>query len=191
VDASVDASVDAAVDAAVDAMIADAGVPGVGDLIVTEIMHSPDGSDTTREWFEVHNTTGAALEMLGMTIEDDGIDTFTVGSSVVVEAGGYVVFGKSDDVIANDGVLVDYVFSTMFLSDDDSIILKQGGVEIDRVDYLEVGDWPNGTSRAASLDPASFDSTANDSGLNWCAATTPYGTNANRGTPGQPNPNCP
>jgi hypothetical protein len=183
------------IDAAPDAFYADAGMPmNPGDLIVTEIMHSPNGGDTTREWFEVYNTTAVDLDMNGMTVRDDVLDIFSVNGSLVVPAGGYAVLGRSSDMGANDGVPVDYAYGlAMALASQDSIVLEQGAVEIDRVNYSEFGDWPDGTNAAASLDPGALSSTLNDSGANWCRAVTPYGSDTpmNKGTPGAANPACP
>ena len=33
-----------------------------GDLVITEVMANPDGVDDGKEWFEIHNASGAAID---------------------------------------------------------------------------------------------------------------------------------
>ncbi len=68
-----------------------------GDLIITELMIDPEGTDTGGEWIEVFNTLGTPLEMKGLTLYTR--DTDGSGSKThVVRAGtaparGYFVLG--------------------------------------------------------------------------------------------------
>ena len=39
-----------------------------GDLVVTEIMLDPEGTDTGGEWFEIYNTLGTDIDLKGMVI---------------------------------------------------------------------------------------------------------------------------
>ena len=43
------------------------------DVIITEIMANPEASfDTGGEWFEVYNNSGFDINLLGVTLQDDG-----------------------------------------------------------------------------------------------------------------------
>src|SRR5687768_17933681 len=72
-----------------------------GELVITEVFgdHAPSaggsGADEGKEWFEIYNATGAAIDLEGLIlqhgrIDDDEPSTHRMGS-VTVEAGGYIV----------------------------------------------------------------------------------------------------
>ena len=157
-----------------------------GDLIINEVMQNPFAvSDTNGEWFEIFNPTGSAIDIDGWTIKDLGTDTHTIGSSVSVPAGGYVVLGRNDNSGANGGVTVNYEYSTFFLSNsDDEIILLDGSLtEIDRIEYDGGPDWPDPSGESMSLEDSTTDSNV---GANWCTSSTSFGA-GDKGTPGSTN----
>lgn len=170
-------------------VFAAANCPNVGDLIITEIFANPANanlSDGDGEYFEVYNTTGTAIDMQSFTIADDGSDSFTVNSSVVVPALGYVVFNRNGDTTTNGSITTNYEYGTsMSLANSaDEIILICNGVEIDRVDYT--GAWPIEDGIAAELSLSTFNSIDNDDLANWGEATNEFFT-SNFGTPGAVN----
>jgi hypothetical protein len=83
--------------------------PGEGDLVFTELLISPQNGSITDypEWFELHNPTDAAVDLVGCTFErtrapepDGSVSTvsYTVpadGGAVSVEAGAVGLFTKS------------------------------------------------------------------------------------------------
>ena len=86
----------------------------LGDLVITELMIDPDGTDTGAEWFEVFNTLGTPIDLRGYTITyRQGTSTaksHTVRASVSAPARGYVALGDVQVVSAeptefNDGCL--------------------------------------------------------------------------------------
>ncbi|MEQ9499147.1 MAG: PKD domain-containing protein [Deltaproteobacteria bacterium] len=163
-----------------------------GDLVVTEVMNDPTGSETDREWFELYNTTSSPIDIDGFTFTDLGTDSFTVngGGPVVVPAGGYLVLGRNDDTAANGGVTVGYVYSGMALSNnDDEIIISAGPTEVDRVVYDAGATFPNTPGATISLDPDQLDYTSNDDGASWCVATSQLAS-GDFGTPGARNDPC-
>jgi hypothetical protein len=88
-----------------------AGTPPPPPLVINEIMQNPDAvGDDAGEWFEIYNPTGAAVDIDGWTIRDDGIDNHLInnGGPLLVPAGGYVVLGNNADSGTNGGVTVDY-----------------------------------------------------------------------------------
>jgi len=169
-------------------VFAAANCPNVGDLIITEFMADPTGTvaDEDGEYFEIYNTTNANIDMNGFTIADDGNDSFVVASSVIVPAGGYVVFGKNGNTAVNGGITVDYDYpDNIFLSNtSDEIVVICNGVEIDRVNYTSAFPTLPGISTELALDK--YNATDNDDSANWGEATSNYHTD-NKGTPGTAN----
>ena len=165
---------------------------GPGDLVISEVMADPSGSETDREWFEVYNTTGDAIDLDGLTFSDDGVDAFTVnnGGPLLIASGGYLVFGRNPSAAANGGVAVDYVYTGMALANStDELVISAGAVEVDRVVYDAGATFPRTPGRAISLDPLALDATTNDAGGSWCAATSLL-SGGDFGTPGQENDSC-
>ena len=64
-----------------------------GDLIVSEVMHSPAAvSDYLGEWFEIYNTTSNGYILTGLQITSDAGEQFTITEEIVIPAQGYIVF---------------------------------------------------------------------------------------------------
>ena len=127
-----------------------------GDLIVDEILNNPTGTESDREWFEIHNTTQAPIDVNGLTFSDTGSDTFTVnnGSPLMIAAGGYLVFGRNADTTLNGGVHVDYVYNGMQLSNaSDEIIIKSGTTVIDEVAWDNGATFPDANGSSMSPRP--------------------------------------
>ena len=162
-----------------------------GDLIITEIMQNPSAVfDSDGEYFEVFNTTMADIDMLGYVIKDADTESFVITSSVVVPAGGSVVFGRNMDFATNGGVEVDYEYENFFLSNSSDEVIIECGVDIiDQVFYDNGATFPDPNGASMSLDPESYNSVANDDGANWCEASTPFG-DGDLGTPGAINTAC-
>lgn len=163
--------------------VASAATLAPGDLVITEIMQNPNMVlDTAGEWFEIYNSTANAIDLAGLEIKDDGTNTFTVGSSVVVPAGGFVVLGLNGDTGTNGGVTLDYVYpSTWTLGNgDDEVVILDGATEIDRVNYDGGPVWPDPTGASMFLTVLGAD---NNVGANWATSTAVYGA-GDLGTPG-------
>ncbi len=165
-----------------------------GGLVITEIMNNPSYvSDTDGEWFEVYNSSDAAIDMMGMIVRDDGTNSFTISSSLIVPSHGYVVLGNNDDQGTNGGVQVDYDYGSQFqlANSDDEVIIETAGSEIiDEVWYDGGPDFPDPTGASMSLDPSKYNVTDNDDGSNWCEATSYIVSGGDKGTPGALNDDC-
>lgn len=164
-----------------------------GELVITELMIDPDfaaGADDFGEWFEIFNPTDTDFDLRGMVVKDDGLETFTVGESLVVVAGDHVVLGKSDDLDENGGAPVDFAYGggfTLANGSSDEVELRFGDLLVDRVTFIF--DIANrGKSRSLSAD--AYDAEANDLGPNYCNGEGVYG-DGDEGTPGAMNPICP
>jgi hypothetical protein len=176
-----------------------------GDLVVTEIMQNPSsvlGSDYNGEWFEIRNATGLRVDLEGLTLHDLGSDAFVVPAGYVLEGEDFFVFCPNGDLSTNGGLGVDYVYryadmalgnrsDEVCLDDDES---ADDGF-IDCVAYdggaSEGGVFPDPNGASMTLSPGAMDAWSNDDGLNWCEATSIYGSGSERGTPGATNDACP
>ena len=117
-------------------------------LMITEIMQNPAAvGDSDGEWFEVFNPTNNNIDMNGWTIKDEGSDSHTIGSSVIVPANGFAVLGNNNVISENGGYSCDYVFSSLFIAngDDEILLFNPQDEEIDRVTYDGGPGWPDPT----------------------------------------------
>ncbi len=164
------------------------------DVIITEIMQNPSAvGDTNGEWFEVYNSGASSVDLNGWTISDLGSDSHTIAGSVVVPAGSYVVLCRDATSGTNGGVTCAYEYggAIQLANAADEIILDNGAVEIDRVQYDGGPNFPdpNGASMELLGDPAAVN---NNVGSNWgeTPGTTTYG-DGDAGSPGAQNPGYP
>ena len=157
-----------------------------GDLVINEIMPNPLAvDDSDGEWFEIHNTTAADIDMFGLTIADDGSDSFTINSSLIVPAGGYVIFAENDNSGTNGGLpTVDFLIPnpTQFAlaNTADELLILDGTTELDRVAWDTNSGWPytNGHSLALT------DPTLNNSDVaNWLEFSDAQYGDGDYGTP--------
>jgi len=106
-----------------------------GDIVINEFMADPDcEAQDVGEYVELYNTTGSDIDIEGWTIEDDGSDNHTFNSAngtTIVPAGGYLVCGRDINSEADP----DYEYSFILANSGDEIVLKEGAIEICRVDY--------------------------------------------------------
>lgn len=160
----------------------------VGDIIITEIMQNPSAAaDADGEYFEVYNTTGSAIDMIGWTISDADSESHTIGSTLVVPANGYAVLGINSDSVTNGGVSVDYQYSGFNLANGaDEIIISCSSNVIDQVSYDGGPTFPDPNGASMELSTTAMNSTDNDNGANWGTATSTFGS-GDKGTPGAAN----
>src|SRR5690606_24232160 len=148
-------------------------------------------SDQFGEWFEIHNTTGATIDLEGLVISDADGESITVVGSLPVPAGGYVVLGANADLATNGGVPVDYEYvqaDFQLGNNDDEVILSNAFGVLDAVYYDGGPAFPDPNGASMSLDPTG-DHITNDDGAMWCEGVDSYG-DGDFGTPGAANPSC-
>lgn len=172
-----------------------------GDIVITEIMQNPSGvSDDFGEWFELYNTTASNIDLNGWTIKDDGSNTFTITTSLIVPSGGYISLGRGGvtdptDPEFNGGITHDFVYDPGFLlsnNSDEIIVLAPGDILIDEVFYDNGNTFPDPTGASMQLDTNTLNANDNDNGLYWCEGTAVYDAiNNNLGTPAAANEACP
>ncbi len=166
-----------------------------GDLVITEVLFDPDAvGDGAGEWFEVYNTTGGTVDLEGLEIFDTDATTkgelVTVSGSLVVQADSYTLFARYD-AAGNGGVSPDYAYgpSHTMQNASDELFLGNGTTTVDSVAWDNGITFPDPTGASISLNSGVLDATANDDGLNWCAATSVFG-DGDLGTPGAANDVC-
>ncbi len=185
--------------------------PGVGDLLLTELLPDPDAliksggsGEPTGEWFELYAAAGFDLNglELGNTFPTKK-HTITSTMCLPVAADSHVLLsitGKPTnppnpaDPAGNGGLPgPNYVYTGLSLSNTGgSLYVGLGDVELDSiVGYPKpsVGKAIQLGTAADCLGPAPLDPTCNDDFAKWCAASTPYGL-GDAGTPQAPNLSC-
>lgn len=169
------------------------GIPGAGDLVISEMMVNPgNAADIDGEWFEVYNAGPEAYDLLGFEVADLDVDSFVVDANVVVSPGGVVVLGRSGDEEINGCVALDFVYGgqlPLANPGDEIYLIRADGVVIDAVEY-DAATFPIASGRSASLDPGLLDAGSNDSGASWCLSSADMGC-GDMGSPGEPNDDCP
>jgi len=71
------------------------------DVVVSEFLNNADSEDAGREWIELYNTSGSAVDLTGWTITDEGSNSYTFGSTVI-GANDFLIVVNSNGVGAND-----------------------------------------------------------------------------------------
>jgi hypothetical protein len=163
-----------------------------GDLVITEVFadyrasSDGDGTDTGKEWFEIYNATGAAIELAGLTLvhsrPDGSKRTTHVVSGARIASGQFFTLGD-----ASPGQLPDYVdygygddLGDLYNSDGGKLALACGDREIDSAVYGDVE--PGHARELGSATPPDY--TSNDDPAAWCEATDTEFEAGNFGTPG-------
>ncbi len=163
----------------------------VPDLIITEIMQNPSAvGDNSGEWFEIYNNEDSDVDINGYTIKDDGTNTHTISSSVVISSKDFVVLGNNADAGTNGGLTVDYVYSSFSLANgDDEVVLvyTDGTTEVDRVNYDGGPNFPDPNGASMILTNLATD---NNVGANWGTSTLREGSwgiggAGDKGSPGE------
>jgi len=167
--------------------------PVVGDLVITEVMPSPNAvSDTVGEWFEVIATRAVDLNGLGLDRAGDAAapNVVTSATCLPLAVGDRAVFARSSNTAINGGLPpVAGVFTFALLAGS---MTTPGDVRIlDGATVLDAVTWTRSTAGASlQLDPDFTDPVGNDTEANFCDGATAYGA-GDLGTPGLANAECP
>ena len=170
--------------------VAGAGQPSAaGDLVFTEFMAKSQSYEDPGEWLELYNPGDLDYDLLACAFVDNN-GAFTIAESLVIEAGGYLVFGRSADTSLNHGLVPDYVIAGLSLSNaGEAFSLRCAEVDIDGVTYDD--SWVE-SGAAIQLNLETSNAAANDLFTNWCLAETGYGSAEPQklGSPGAQNIAC-
>lgn len=165
-------------------------VIAAGALAITEMM--PAASAPLGQWFEVLNTTAAAIDLRGIAITEPGSGfshAIASGTAVNVPPGGYVVIAQSTDVGQNGGVTAAYGWGATALPASGALTLSLGGVTLDAFPFGGAG-WPGALDKSVGLakEVTRSQTVANDVAAYRCAERTVSG--ALTATPGAANDAC-
>ena len=161
-----------------------------GDLVISEIMANPAGTDTGNEWFEIYNAKSTAANLAGVQLgvskaDKSGEKDFVIPSGSI-PAGGYFVAGDADPKSLPTFENLSYGNNLGSLRNTDGrIAITCAAATIDEVTYSTMS---SGTSWQLSGASAP-DYKANDDPANWCNSTNEY-TTGSFGTPGKANDVC-
>lgn len=81
----------------------DIAAPSMGDLVITEVMPDPSAvGDSDGEWFEVKNTSGAAVDLNGLQMgfndDNSAAELPGDGECITVDAGAYAVLAGNAEM---------------------------------------------------------------------------------------------
>jgi hypothetical protein len=171
---------------------------GPGDVVISEIMYDPSGTEPDEEWVEIYNTTSSPKLLGGLTLEDNGGRSATIAASanVQVPAKGYVVLVNSRSAAASLGIpgassAYEYFSTTGPLlanSASASIALTSGSSNLSEIVFGGC-NFSLPTGGGASIQLKTLTVAASTSKASWCIATTAW-SSGDKGTPGKAN-NCP
>ncbi|OJH35114.1 lamin tail domain-containing protein [Cystobacter ferrugineus] len=164
-----------------------------GDLVITELLPDPEGTDTGQEWMELYNPGHAAVELRGLMLYSARVDgtqerAYLFEESVPVAARDYVVLG---DVRAGElPVHVDHSYGDALrvLGNAGGVVgLRCAEVVVDEVRYSKTSRAGVSRGYDGRRVPDAFD---NDAPEGWC--DTPASLDGGvRASPGAPNAACP
>jgi len=167
--------------------------PGIGELVITEVMPSPSGTDSDQEWLEVKALADVDLNGLGIDRAGDTANPQIINSPtcIHVAAGSYAVIAHSADSAINGGITnVAATFSSSLAlvagttTTPGDIQIVANAVAIDSITWVGAAN-----GKALQLDPDLTDASSNDEPSNFCDATVTYGA-GDFGSPGLENSQC-
>jgi hypothetical protein len=166
-----------------------ASAPAAGELVVSEVMHTPAEGSGAGRWLEVTNTSSKLLNLAGLSVEDGVGHSFSLPASppALVAAGGRYVFGE----VAASGVNAVLPILGSFAMDASGgdLQLKVGGTAVAALAWDS--SFPSAAGAAMNLSAKFVNPLAALRAFHWCSATTAMsGGGADRGTPGGANIDC-
>lgn len=193
----VDAGVDAKPDVVTVPDASDAALPrlSAGDLLISEVMYNPSGSEPNAEWIEIHNPGTVARSLLGLTLFDSAARTHTIAGNVMVAPGAYVVLVRklADSGVPAAKVAYEYGLgvaagSGIQLTNSNSgfVQLRDGATLVAESKYGAFGVGAEGAS--GQLKVVTFP--GSQVAQNWCTSGKPWLPGADKGTPGEAS-DCP
>lgn len=140
-------------------------------VVISEIMYDPAGTDTGNEWVEIFNASGSAVDITGWKINDGSNHVFNEppenGSkgSMSIPSGGYLILASDASLFANAYPSASNVIDTVLAMNntgDTVSLVNADGTTVDTVSYIEssgaAGDGNSlhrGSAGSGTLIPAS------------------------------------
>ena len=134
---------------------------GEGDVIFTEIMYDPSGSDDPHEWVEIYNSLGEEISISGWRFKEGGTQhTISAYSGdLTLDSHEYAVIVDDGATFLNDypsysGTIIDSSFSLSNSGETLELLDDYNGNVVDTVSYSDDAD--EGYSLEKDLDSGSW-----------------------------------
>ncbi|WP_323378741.1 lamin tail domain-containing protein [Pyxidicoccus xibeiensis] len=164
-----------------------------GDLVVTEYLNDPVGTDTGQEYVELHNPTRSAVDLEGLTLYSARADgsqerAYVFTGAVPVPAGGYLVAGDVRDGPSLAHVDHAYGEALGALGNTGGLLgIRCGARVVDEVHLTAPAKSGVARTYDGRLVP---DSAGNDDPARWCDGAGTADAGAPLGSPGAANAPC-
>ena len=160
-----------------------------GDLVITEFLNDPSGTDTGNEWIEVYNSTSSTVELKGVSVytkksDGTGLKSHTIRAGSV-RAHEYFTVG---DVRGALPAWIGYSYADALgaLSNSDGILgFKCNTVVLNEIKY-SITPKPG---HARQLDGSVTPDAAANTEADWCDAPNLF-NGTDYGSPATANPIC-
>ena len=167
-----------------------------GDILITEFLANPTGSDYGQEFVELYNNTPYTIDLNGLMVHDEGSDSFMITSTLLVEAHSYVVLGSTDSDGERSGHPADYLYprsAFMLANSADEIMIVFEETLVDVVRYTSA--WPVKDGKSLGLHPGKLHPSSEDDPADWCVSQSVADFLADSpsndaGSPGGSNESC-
>lgn len=188
-----------------------ANLPQPGQVLITETLGNPVGTDGDGEWIELYNTTDQPLSLFSLKITDNeqgsAFDSYQIlNPAATIPAKGYAVLSTNVDMMTNGGITGAYQLGDGILKNSPTLdammkstmrlrLVTHTDTLIDEAYYFESSANTMGASYQLSVSAykdVMGAETGNDTDASWCAGTFMYDTMTNKGlgTPGAENAVC-
>jgi hypothetical protein len=164
-----------------------------GDLVITELLPDPEGTDTGQEWMELYNPGRSTVDLRGLMLYSARVDgtqerAYLFEESVPVAARDYVVLGDVRAEALPAHVDHSYGDALRVLGNAGGLVgFRCGEVVVDEVRYSKTSRAGVSRGYDGQRVPDAFD---NDEPARWCdSPASPDG--GVRASPGAPNAACP
>ncbi|MCB9357934.1 MAG: lamin tail domain-containing protein [Calditrichaeota bacterium] len=173
-----------------------------GDVVITEVMYDDTVNGTDQEWVEIHNTTGAAINIGDWVLNDDSVypadggeGGLLIPSGTMIGADAYLVLTKETGLgLPNTVVCTQHIGSFTLGNGGDNLALytaATGGTLIDGSLTLTYPDEA-ATNAGNSIEKCDVNATWSADTSAWIESTTLYSATGRFRfcTPGAPNTPC-
>lgn len=169
-----------------------ASKPAQGEVLITEVMYDPSGTEPTTEWIEVHNKASSARLLGGLTIVDGGNRTHVIAAAITIAPGAYVVLARDKAAATAAKVpaaAIVYEYGKGLASSTGiqlanggtgGVSLRDGASTIAQAAY---GGWFS-QSGGSSIQLKTLTYPGSLQKSNWCLSSGAWTTGSDKGTPG-------
>ncbi|MBI4672491.1 MAG: lamin tail domain-containing protein [Chloroflexi bacterium] len=139
--------------------------PGIaGAVVINEVAWSGTRANSADEWIELYNTTNAAIDLSGWTLQaDDGAPNITLSDSI--PALGYYLLERTDDNTVSD-IAADLIYTGALGNGGEQLRLRDALANVIDTANGDGGAWPAGTS-APACSMERQDALLTDTDTNW------------------------